>query len=161
MAMALAVLAIVCVAPSAAQTKEQPIVKSESAGQFGGLPILPSCATFAVERGNPMTGPSVLLIRAKSGCIVPWHWHTASEELMLVTGTAKIEMTGMSAQTVNKGGYVMLPAKHHHQFTCQSDCLFFNSIAGTFDIHYLDKSGKEIPVAQALSAMKETPGSQK
>ena len=52
MAMALAVLAIVCVAPSAAQTKEQPIVKSESAGQFGGLPILPSCATFAVERGK-------------------------------------------------------------------------------------------------------------
>ena len=156
-------IAIACLAittlPCSAQNQEKVVVQPADKAKYGGLAVLPSCTTFSVERGDPTSGPSLLLIKAESGCVIPWHWHTAPEELMLVDGTAKLEMKGESAQTLTKGAYVHLPGRHHHQFTCQSQCLMFNNIAGTFDIHYLDKSGNEIPVAQALQAVNEKPGS--
>jgi quercetin dioxygenase-like cupin family protein len=75
-----------------------------------------------------MAGASLLLIKAKSGCVVPWHWHSAREELMLVDGTAKIEMQGQPARSLEQGDYALLPAKNHHRLTCQSDCLLFDAI---------------------------------
>jgi hypothetical protein len=69
-------------------------------------------------------------------------------------------MQDTKPHALNKGDFVMLPAKHHHQFTCTTNCLFFNSIEGPFDIHYIDKAGKEIPPEQALktaSPAKKTP----
>ncbi|WP_193161198.1 cupin domain-containing protein [Microbulbifer hainanensis] len=136
----------------------KPIAQAKDKAKFGGLEVLPSCLTFAVYRGDPKTGPSLLLIKMKSGCVVPWHWHTAREELMLVSGKGKVELADFPTQVIEPGGYVLLPAKHHHQFTCQTDCVFFNAISGKFDIHYLDKSGNEIPVEQALQAVSEQPG---
>jgi hypothetical protein len=32
-----------------AQNDEKPMVKTAARAKFGGLPVLPSCATFAVE----------------------------------------------------------------------------------------------------------------
>jgi quercetin dioxygenase-like cupin family protein len=156
--LALALTAIVAL-PLTAQNDEHPKVQTADTAKYGGLPILPACATFTVERGNPSTGPSLLLIKSDSGCIVPWHWHTASEELMVVSGKAKVDMKGEASQALTKGAYAFLPGKHQHQFTCQTQCLFYNNVNGAFDIHYVDKSGNEIPTAQALEAVKEKPGS--
>jgi anti-sigma factor ChrR (cupin superfamily) len=104
----------------------------------------------------------VLLLRMTRGCVVPLHWHTATEELMVVNGTGKMDMPGMQAQSLSKGGYVQLPGRHQHQFTCQSgECVMFDNVHGAFDIHYVDKSGAEIPVAQALQAVHERPGVQR
>lgn len=151
---------VVCIAlPSLAQSGEQPIVKSESQATFGGLAVLPSCLNLTVYRGNPMAGPSLLLIKATKGCVVPWHWHTAREELMMVSGKARIEIKGTPASSLAAGDYALIPGKHHHEFACETDCVLFDAIADTFDIHYLDKSGSEIPVEQALSAVSEKPGS--
>ncbi|WP_346837014.1 cupin domain-containing protein [Microbulbifer sp. SAOS-129_SWC] len=144
----------------AAQQPEfsKPIARALDTAKFGELGVLPSCLTFAVYRGDPNTGPSLLLIKMTSGCVVPWHWHTAREELMLVSGKGKIELADFPTHVLEAGSYVLLPAKHHHQFTCQTDCVLFNAISGKFDIHYLDKSGNEIPVEQALQAVSEQPG---
>lgn len=143
----------------AAQVK--PVVQGQETAKYGGLPVLPSCLSFAVERGNPFTGPSILLIKMQAGCVVPWHWHSVREELMLVSGRGKVEIANFPTHTVRPGGYVLLPARHHHQFGCETDCVFFDAISGKFDIHYIDKSGKEIPVIQALKAVSEIPGASK
>lgn len=146
------------VSPPAARGLEGPVVRSEDSARFGELAVLPSCMTLSVYRGDPTAGPSLLLIKATDGCVVPWHWHTAREELMMVSGTGRIEMKGMSPHSMAAGAYALLPAKNHHQFTCQSNCVMFDAIADTFDIHYLDATGNEIPVAQALQAVSEKPG---
>jgi quercetin dioxygenase-like cupin family protein len=155
---------LVVVAPATLAAKDQPmsshvdpIVQSWEQAQFGGLAVLPACSSFAVDRGNPMTGPSMLVIKLDAGCVVPWHWHTAREELMMISGTGKIEFPDLPAHAVHQGGYVLLPAKHDHQMSCQTDCVFFDAISGKFDIHYVDSSGQEIPVAQALDAVSEQP----
>lgn len=143
---------------SVASDAVQPIVQSWTSATFTGLAVLPSCSSFAVDRGDPTTGPSMLIIKMKAGCVVPWHWHTAREELMLVSGTGKIDISDFPSRVVHQGDYILLPAQRHHQFACQTDCVFFDAISGKFDIHYIDQSGKEIPVQEALKPVSEMPG---
>jgi len=96
-----------------------------------------------------MKGAAVLLLKVKSGCVVPWHWHTANENLMMVSGSAKAEMSA-GANTLVAGDYLYLAGREVHQFTCISSCLVFDVIDEAFDIHYVDAQGQEIPVEQAL-----------
>jgi len=143
-----------------AQSNDHPVSASAASAKFGTLPVLPSCLTFAVDRGDPTKGASVLLAKATNGCLIPWHWHTYSEQLMFVGGSAKVEMKDGQPAIMKKGDYVFLPGKHQHQFTCQADCQFFIVTEGAFDIHYMDNSGKEIPPEQALkisAAPKKSP----
>ena len=133
---------------AAAQDKSG--VVSAAKSKFGPLPGVPACLTLSVQRGDPSKGGAVLLIKMTPGCTVPWHWHTAGEALMMVNGKGKIEMKDAAASAVAPGDYVYLPGKHPHQFSCATACTFFDVTEGAFDIHYIDKDGKEIPPDQAL-----------
>jgi hypothetical protein len=62
---------------------------------------------------------------------------------------------------VERGGFAYIPPKHPHAFTCTTACTAFLSGDAAFDIHYLDKSGKEIPADQALSTGKPKPAAKK
>jgi len=137
-----------------AMSQDKPGVTTMAASKFAPLPGLPGCMTLSAQRGDPSKGPAVILAKFTSGCSVPWHWHTAAENLTFVSGKAKLEMKDGVASPVSAGDYVYLPGKHQHQFTCLSACTVFDSTEGAFDIHYIDKDGKEIPPDQALAAKK-------
>jgi quercetin dioxygenase-like cupin family protein len=130
-------------------------VTTAAASKFAALPGLPACATLSVQRGDPTKGAAVILAKATGGCVIPWHWHTATESLMFVSGKAKIEMKGAAAASAGPGDYVYLPGKHQHQFTCGAGCTFFIVIDGAFDIHYVDKDGNEIPIDKAIPPAKK------
>src|SRR5579864_482099 len=134
-----------------AQDAPKPGVVSAASTKLAPLPVFPSCLTLAPQRGDPFKGPAVILIKMTSGCQVVWHWHTANEALMMVSGKGKVEMRDEgSSSPVAPGDYVYLPGKHVHQFTCSAACTFFDVTEGVFDIHYVDKDGKEIPVDQVV-----------
>ena len=135
-------------------TQDKAGVTSMAASKFAAFPGLPPCMTLSPQRGDPTKGPAVILAKFTAGCSVPWHWHTAAENLMIVSGKGRIEMKDAAAAPLAAGDYVYLPGKHQHQFTCVSACTTFLSIEGPFDIHYVDKDGKEIPPEQALAAKK-------
>jgi quercetin dioxygenase-like cupin family protein len=148
-------LLLVCF-PLFAQDKMSYASMKES--KFGNLPVLPACMTVSVQRGDPSKGPSVLAGKLKAGCKVPWHWHTAAENLVVVSGSAKAEMKDGAAQVLSPGDYVYMPGKQPHQFTCSTACTIFVMPDAAFDIHYIDKDGNEIPTEQAVKApMKSTP----
>ena len=42
-------------------TEERPIVATSATAKFGTIPNAPACFTVAVEKGDPGTGPSVIL----------------------------------------------------------------------------------------------------
>src|ERR1700676_4935612 len=46
-----------------------------------------ACLESALETGNPLTGPSTWILKAPPGCVVPWHSHTAEEQLIVVRGS--------------------------------------------------------------------------
>lgn len=135
-----------------AHAEETSMLRKMSENKFVSAPGLPSCLTKAVQSGDPEKGESVILIKGKAGCVVPWHWHSANEHVMVASGTAKLEMKEKGSSAVlGPGGYARLLSKHVHQFTCESACSAFVSSDAPFDIHYVDASGKEIPPEAALA----------
>jgi hypothetical protein len=95
------------------------------------------CLSSAIETGNPATGPSTLILKAPSGCVVPWHSHTAQEQVLMITGTILAEMTGLPATTLGPGGFAVMAGGMAHQFTCQdSACLMFVTFDRAYDIFW-------------------------
>jgi quercetin dioxygenase-like cupin family protein len=96
----------------------------------------PACLKVARENGDPDKGPSTFLLEAPSGCVVPAHYHTAEEQLMVVRGSVLTGMDGMSEATLGPGGFAMMPSKAMHWFTCKSKdtCLMFVTFDRTYDI---------------------------
>src|SRR5205823_5189833 len=100
---------------------------------------------------------AVIMAKVATGCVIPWHWHSASEELMFVSGSAKVDMKEGAPARMHAGDYLHLPSKNVHQFSCVAACSFFIITDAAFDIHYVDASGKEIPLDEAIKAKAKSP----
>lgn len=124
--------------------------KAAATTKFGNHPALPACVTIAVQDGDPGKDHSIILLKFKPGCVIPWHWHTPNERLIIVSGSGKADMKGMPATMVKPGDFLLLPSKGIHQFTALTNVELFDISDAPFDIHYVDASGKEIPVETAL-----------
>jgi quercetin dioxygenase-like cupin family protein len=100
------------------------------------------CLLSAVETGNPDTGPSTIVLKAPANCLVSWHYHTASEQLIVVQGNVKTEMDGMAAHILGPGGFAEMPSKVKHQFSCESQtaCVMFVSFDRKYDIFWVKPS---------------------
>lgn len=101
------------------------------------------CLLSALETGDPTTGRSTFILKASRGCVVPWHFHTAEEQLIIIiSGTVLAEMTGHQPTWLGPGGLAMMGGHTPHQFTCQgrSTCLMIVAFDRAYDI-YWGKSG--------------------
>jgi quercetin dioxygenase-like cupin family protein len=96
------------------------------------------CLLSAVETGDPATGRSTLILKASPGCVVPWHFHTAEEQLLIIGGTVLAEMTGQQPTRLGPGGFAVMGGRMAHQFTCQgkSACLMFVAFDRAYDIFW-------------------------
>lgn len=96
----------------------------------------PACLKSALENGDPNSGTSTFLLEAAPGCVVPAHYHTAEEQLIIVRGEVLTGMEGMDERALGAGGFAMMPGKAMHWFTCQSKeaCLMFVTFDRTYDI---------------------------
>ena len=102
--------------------------------KFAGVPGMPTCASASVQNGDPSKGASILLAKLEAGCLVPWHWHTPNENLMLVSGSGRAEMKGGKAFVLKPGGFAQMPSKHAHQFSCSTVCLLYVYSDAAFDM---------------------------
>ena len=125
--------------------------------KFIQIPDMPACASAAILRGNPRSGPAWVLLKLASGCRVPWHWHTANEDLVVISGRGTVAMKEGPPLEFVPGAYSNLPSHHAHQASCSRDCLLFNAADAAFDVHYVDASGEEIPPKEALKQPAKAP----
>jgi quercetin dioxygenase-like cupin family protein len=151
------VLALTFVAFQSANADDKMVYAAKATSKFANFPGLPTCMSGSVQNGDPSKGPSVILAKATAGCAIPWHWHTANEQLMVVGGAAKVAMKDGSPTTIHSGDYLSLPAKNAHEFTCAAACSVFIVSDAAFDIHYVDKDGKEISPDEALKSKAKAP----
>jgi quercetin dioxygenase-like cupin family protein len=129
--------------------------------KFVTIPPLPTCAKGYVASGDPTAGESIIVAKIAAGCVIPWHWHTPIESVMVASGIGKMEMKGAEKpMTLRSGAAAIMPANGIHQFTCIQACVLFIHSNVAFDIHYVDKAGNEISPAIALKAVKETPATE-
>jgi quercetin dioxygenase-like cupin family protein len=134
----LAILLLGIASLSPAQTKNHGVVRPLSDVKF-----LPDddvkCLFSTVETGDPSKGPSTIILKAPPNCLVPWHYHTAAEQLIVTDGTVRTEMEGMPAQSLGPGGFAMMPGKAQHRFSCQSKtaCVMFVTFDRPYDIFWV------------------------
>jgi quercetin dioxygenase-like cupin family protein len=133
----------------------KPIIKIAHQDNFKTSPVLPDCYTYAIERGNPESGPSVTLSKLAAGCKVPLHIHSANAEVLFVSGTFQLTMSGQQPQTLTQGAYAYVPAKHQHQESCVDGCMYYVVREGPADVIYVDSAGKVISPQVALAAVGE------
>jgi quercetin dioxygenase-like cupin family protein len=136
--------------PTATGEAAQMIALDPGNLEFTKIPNMPSCATGATLRGDPRTGPSMVLLKLESGCRVPWHWHTANEDIVVISGQGKIEMRDGPSLEFVPGAFASLPNQHTHQASCHRSCLLLASSDAAFDIHYVNTAGEEISTEKAL-----------
>lgn len=153
--LALAVCAVVSTGqtgPARGEDAPTMITVTPRDATFTTIPDMPSCATGAVVRGDPRSGPAWVLLKLASGCRVPWHWHTANEDLVIIGGQGTLEMQDGPALPFTPGAYASLPSRHTHQARCTRSCLLFSIADAAFDIHYVDATGRAISAHDALRA---------
>jgi quercetin dioxygenase-like cupin family protein len=97
-----------------------------------------NCLSSAVETGDPATGRSTLVLQASPGCVVPWHFHTAEEQLIVINGSVLAEMTDHRPTRLGPGGFAIMGSRMPHQFTCQgkSACLMIVAFDRAYDIYW-------------------------
>ena len=146
-------VAAVVMTPALAQGKDagEPVAMSPQTLEFIEIPDMPKCASAAILRGDPRSGPAYVLLKLASGCRVPWHWHTANEDLVVISGRGMVAMKDGPPLQFAPGAYASLPAHHAHRASCTRTCLLFSSADGAFDIHYVDAKGEEISSKNALT----------
>ena len=134
----LAVLLLGIASLSPAQTKNHGVVRPLSEVKFEQDDDV-KCLASAVEAGDPAKGPSTIILKAPPNCLVPWHYHTAEEQLMVTEGSVRTEMDGMSPRALGPGGFAVMPSKAKHQFSCQSKtpCVMFVTFDRTYDIFWV------------------------
>jgi gentisate 1,2-dioxygenase len=109
---------------------------------FASLPLAQdsdvACLQSALETGNSQAGPSTWILKAPPGCVAPWHWHTAQEQLLVVAGDVMAEMTDHPPTLLQAGGFAMMPGRMAHQFTCRGaePCVMFVTFDGGYDIKW-------------------------
>ena len=58
------------------------------------------------RRSKPAIRPTAaqrLILKASPGCVVPWHFHTAEEQLIVTGGAVLAEMTGHQPARLGPG----------------------------------------------------------
>lgn len=137
--------------PSHAKDLDKMVVLNPGTLKYIAIPDMPTCATAAILRGDPRSGPAWVLLKLTSGCRVPRHWHTANETLVVISGRGTLAMKDGPSMQFVPGAYASLPSHHAHQMVCTRSCLLFNGADDAFDIHYVDANGEEISSEKALA----------
>ena len=96
------------------------------------------CLSDAIETGDPETGASTILLKATPGCVVPWHYHTAVEQLIIIRGDVLTEMSGHPAGLLSAGGFAVMASQVPHKFVCQdkNECLMVVIFDRKYDIFW-------------------------
>lgn len=128
------------------------VMAKAASSKFVNLPGLPLCMKVSVQRGDPTKEAATLLLKFAPGCVVPWHWHTAGEQLLVVSGTGSAQMKDGKPAPVHAGDYAYLPGKAVHQFKAVTAVTMFDIPEAAFDIHYVDKDGAEVAAEKVLQA---------
>jgi quercetin dioxygenase-like cupin family protein len=89
------------------------------------------------------------------GCIIPWHWHSPNENLLVISGTFENEHRGEKPFIMHSGDYAYLPSHHPHRGTCRGPepCTGYLYSDATSDVHWIDEQNGEISITDALKAV--------
>jgi len=98
-------------------------------------PFLPVGCGIAVLHGDPAKDNVDVFLRVPAKSILPLHWHTSAERMILVAGELHVTYEGQKTTVLKSGSYAYGPAKVPHQATCTSTvpCVLFIAFESPLD----------------------------
>lgn len=83
-------------------------------------PFFPAGCEIAAIQGDPSKANSDIYFKVLGGYILPAHWHTSAERMVLVSGELDVTYKGQATTHLKKGMYAYGPARAVHEGKCIS-----------------------------------------
>jgi quercetin dioxygenase-like cupin family protein len=130
-------------APVSAQ--ELPITRTakDSALKWGPCPpFLPKGCEISVLNGDPAKNNADIFFKVPANTVIPRHWHTSAERMVLVSGELHVTYDGHKTAVLKPGTYAYGPAKLPHKAECKKagPCVLF--IAFVLPVDALPSEGE-------------------
>ena len=121
-----------------APAQEQALTRSaqEAQLQWGPCPpFMPAGCGLAVLHGDPSKANADVFFRVPANAVIPEHWHTSAERMVLVAGELSVTYKGQAKVVLKPGMYAYGPAKLPHTATCagSASCVLFIAFESPVD----------------------------
>lgn len=89
--------------------------------------FMPAGCGIAVLNGDPARPNADVFFKVPGGSVIPEHWHTSAERMVLVSGELHVTYKGQPTAVLKSGMYAFGPAKLSHNARCASKdpCVLF------------------------------------
>ena len=137
----LAGLAVLVAAGAAmAAGAEKGTVTAASELKWVDSPVMKG-AKQAVLWGDPAKGAHGVVKSILGGTALGLHSHTASQRVIVVSGTIEFNMDGEAKKELGAGSYASIPGGAVHDATCKAgaDCVYFEDVTGAADFKPVKK----------------------
>ena len=104
--------------------------------QWGPCPeFMPQGCGIAVLHGDPSKNNADVFFKVPGGAVIPMHWHTSAERMVLVSGRLTVTYEGEKATVLEPGTYAYGPPKKPHEATCAkgAPCVLFIAFESPVD----------------------------
>ena len=98
-------------------------------------PFLPKGCRIAVLHGDPAKANADVFLKVPANSILPRHWHTSAERMVLVSGELRVTYDGHKTAVLKPGTYAYGPAKLPHKAECKKagPCVLFIAFESPVD----------------------------
>ena len=131
------VAALLFGASGQAAAQEAPVARTAKDPQlkWGPCPpFLPKGCGIAVLQGDPSKSNADIFLRVPANSVLPRHWHTSAERMVLVSGELRVTYDGHPTSVLKPGTYAYGPAKLPHKAECKSGpCILFIAFVSPVD----------------------------
>lgn len=143
----LSLLGLAGPAPGHEQANEQALTwtADDPALKWGPCPpFLPQGCAIAVLHGDPGKDNVDVFLKVPARSILPLHWHTSAERMVLVDGELHVTYDRQKTVILKPGAYAYGPAKKPHEGACASSrpCVLFIAFESPLDAVPVDITGK-------------------
>ncbi len=131
-------LVAVITASAFAQAQEQALTRSaqDPKLQWGPCPaFMPAGCGLAVLHGDPAKPNADVFLRLQPNTVIPEHWHTSAERIVLVAGELAVQYQKQAEAVLRPGMYAYGPAKLPHTASCRGSapCVLFIAFESAVD----------------------------
>jgi quercetin dioxygenase-like cupin family protein len=109
--------------------------------------VPPAGCAIAVLQGDPAARNADVFFRVPPGSVLPRHWHTSAERMVLVAGELHLTYDGQATQVARPGTYIYGPAKLPHEGRCApaGACVLFIAFEEPIDAVPLERTTARAP----------------
>jgi quercetin dioxygenase-like cupin family protein len=133
------------VAPVFAQDLSLSRTAGDATLKWGGCPdFMPKGCEIAVLHGDPAKSNADVFFRVPANAVIPRHWHTSAERMVLVAGELHVTYDGQETAVLKPGTYAYGPARLPHKAECAGagPCVLFIAFESPVDAFASDEARK-------------------